>query len=533
MKKKTPYVIAWAMLLTAIGTLAFRTETTPTSPEVILYVDPPTTAVHVNKDFTVNVTVEDVVDLFAFDLHLGYNTTILDALTVVVLPPFDKGVIFPPIVNDSEGYVRVSGSLLPGEPSLFGSFPLATITFNTTSLGNSTLHLYNTNLTDSASNSIAHDSVDGSVIVYPRTITVPDDYPTIQEAINAANQGDTVYVKAGTYYESIVLDKTLSLMGENRSTTVIDGNMSDYVVKIRAENIRISGFTIKNAHFVHVRIYSDNNVLRNNRIIGAGAEISYWGVYLGLCDNNTVEGNIIKGCGEGIMVESSSYNKIMENTIVSNHRGIRLTTAAHIPEEPPPPPSCYNTVYHNNLVNNSFPAFDGGLATIWDDDSEGNYWSSYNGTDSDGNGIGDTPHIINPNGQDNYPLMYPYPSHEIAIINMVISDIHPKINETIGINVTVSNMGHFTEIFGVNLNYTWLQDPSIGTQTITLTPHEIITISFTWIFTASGRYEIKAYTSKIPDETDLTNNIRIKHVFVGTSSGSGGSNYMVGRALLR
>jgi hypothetical protein len=49
----------------------------------------------------------------------------------------------------------------------------------------------------------------------PKTITVPDDYPTIQEAIGNASAGDTVYVKKGTYYaphyQVIVIDKSLSL----------------------------------------------------------------------------------------------------------------------------------------------------------------------------------------------------------------------------------------------------------------------------------------------------------------------------------
>jgi hypothetical protein len=56
------------------------------------------------------------------------------------------------------------------------------------------------------------------------TITVPDDYSTIQEAVDAANSGDTIFVRAGTYNETVTIRKDgLTLTGENQSTTVIDG----------------------------------------------------------------------------------------------------------------------------------------------------------------------------------------------------------------------------------------------------------------------------------------------------------------------
>jgi parallel beta-helix repeat protein len=58
----------------------------------------------------------------------------------------------------------------------------------------------------------------------PATITVPDDYSSIQAAINAANPGDTVYVRNGTYYERVEVNKTISLVGENKDATVVDGN---------------------------------------------------------------------------------------------------------------------------------------------------------------------------------------------------------------------------------------------------------------------------------------------------------------------
>ncbi len=63
-----------------------------------------------------------------------------------------------------------------------------------------------------------------SVKAVAKTIVVPDDYPTIQAAIDNANAGDTVFVKEGTYNETIVITKSISLIGEERETTVINSN---------------------------------------------------------------------------------------------------------------------------------------------------------------------------------------------------------------------------------------------------------------------------------------------------------------------
>ena len=54
------------------------------------------------------------------------------------------------------------------------------------------------------------------------TIVVPDNYPSIQDAINNANAGDTIYIKTGTYVENPVVNKSVSLIGENRDRTIID-----------------------------------------------------------------------------------------------------------------------------------------------------------------------------------------------------------------------------------------------------------------------------------------------------------------------
>ena len=87
------------------------------------------------------------------------------------------------------------------------------------------------------------------------TITVPDDYSTIQEAIAFAEEGDTVLVKKGVYpvdeNATIVISKTLLLIGEDPANTVILGASSNQydkgvAIRLAAPSITISGFTITN-----------------------------------------------------------------------------------------------------------------------------------------------------------------------------------------------------------------------------------------------------------------------------------------------
>ena len=79
-----------------------------------------------------------------------------------------------------------------------------------------------------------------------RKVPTPE-YPTIQAAIDAANSGDIIQVASGTYYEHVVVNKSLTLIGESRSTTIIDGNGTGIVVRINAPDVEIKGFTVQNA----------------------------------------------------------------------------------------------------------------------------------------------------------------------------------------------------------------------------------------------------------------------------------------------
>jgi hypothetical protein len=78
-----------------------------------------------------------------------------------------------------------------------------------------------------------------------------------------------------------------------------------------------------------------------------------------------------------------------------------------------------NIVFHNNFVNNTHQVRNDYTVygtDFWDNGSEGNYWSDYTGNDTNADGIGDTPYIIDENRKDNFPLMFPYDIENNTII---------------------------------------------------------------------------------------------------------------------
>jgi len=133
-------------------------------------------------------------------------------------------------------------------------------------------------------------------------IIVPDDYPTIQEAINAASPGDTIFVRAGTYYENVVVNKSVSLIGEDKNDTIISGNGVGSVVSVYMNKASVAGFTIQNS----------------------GSEFPDSGVLLFNSHSNCINDNIIIDNKFGILLISSSHNNITDNIVSNNLHGIEL-----------------------------------------------------------------------------------------------------------------------------------------------------------------------------------------------------------------
>lgn len=132
-----------------------------------------------------------------------------------------------------------------------------------------------------------------------------------------------------------------------------------------------------------------------------------WGVLLRASYGCTVVGNDISknNCGIELYGDNSHDCIIAENRIAFNEEGITLRSQ-YISE-----------IYHNNFLNNSRHLYESkSMPThIWNNDRQGNYWSDYNGTDANGDGIGDVPYILNSDNVDSYPLMYPYDIEKGAI----------------------------------------------------------------------------------------------------------------------
>lgn len=148
----------------------------------------------------------------------------------------------------------------------------------------------------------------------PRTIVVPDDYATIQEAVDVASSGDTVLVKSGTYHQNVTINKQISLIGEDSETTILYGPKSSTVldpsstIQINADNVKISGFTIKD-NMIAVNARGDMIQVVSNVMDVHPTGIELIGSF-GTIANNTVTSSM--SCYISI---SGSNNSIIENHV--------------------------------------------------------------------------------------------------------------------------------------------------------------------------------------------------------------------------
>jgi len=208
------------------------------------------------------------------------------------------------------------------------------------------------------------------------------NYTKIQDAINDSINGDTVFVydDSSPYFENIKIRKSINLIGENRNTTIIDGNYSGYTINILENYVVIKGFTIIHGNSSGISLWisvdctitdniitsnnhssiflsgssnniTDNNISNNeysilifgtrNNISGNNISNSDYGICLGSSSNNIIScNNIISNNHYGICLFHSDNNTITGNNISNNEEGIRLDESRN------------NTFIGNNISNN-------------------------------------------------------------------------------------------------------------------------------------------------------------------------------------
>ncbi len=301
----------------------------------------------------------------------------------------------------------------------------------------------------------------------PGEIHVPDNYPTIQGAINAANPEDVIYVHANTYIENVVVNKKVYLIGDGVRNTFIDGDGSGPVVTITSSNVMISGFNLRNSPSfgVHV-ILCDSSIITNNHIVDCATGISIDGSYSNMITDNSVAdcttgfsltnafnshfednivyGNLIRGFDvywgtfnsikNNLVENASAYgmsiggnnHTIWGNTIAGCATGMYLTDYLQCEN---------NTIFHNNFFDNQNQIqisifnplstnnrFDLG----WP--KGGNYWSDHNNPDirsgpnqlgPGSDAISDVPYNVDSQIQDRFPCAGPINYFEAFMIDLV------------------------------------------------------------------------------------------------------------------
>jgi parallel beta-helix repeat protein len=471
------------------------------------------------------------------------------------------------------------------------------------------------------------------------TIRVPIDYPEIQSAVIAAVAGDTIQVSEGIYYEHIYVNKSLTIEGANPQTTIVDGTANGTIFDLDAKNIRIRGFTIRNAgdryNAINIDrdlVTTDSDVISNNMITTSGYGIylsasdqntitnntfinnPFGGIYANAADSmnvteNTIEesaygirgvsslnniiigntisktsytihltsastGNIIRrntlsgktSCiytssdsttvdhntiidgSSSIYFANNRFGSIYYNTIINSSYGIRLyaspaITSNHNVNNNKIVDSDWaielqnsngntltgnwlqdntygiymtassTTIYHNNFVNNAMGAYAGGGAgNVWDDGSQGNYWSDYPAEyDTNGDGIGEKAYNITIIGKDYHPLINTWSEHDVATVSVSTSANQGNPDTVVDVTVKVRNNANISvsETFTVTAKY---NSTNIETKTVTnLAQGATQILVFNWNTTGvtPGNYTISAEASTVPDELNTDNNNKI------------------------
>jgi parallel beta-helix repeat protein len=238
-----------------------------------------------------------------------------------------------------------------------------------------------------------------------------------------------VFVNDGLFF---VYDISCQNIVENNTVNgkplVYLEDVSDYkvedagqVILVNCNNITVENLVLSNTSVGVELLKTRNSRISNNTVCN-----NWNGIQLEDSSNNFITGNNVSNNNErGINLRDSSNNHITSNNVSNNNEcGINLRDSSN------------NHIYLNNFINNTDNAHSYESTKIWNSPLEitytyggnaytnyiGNYWSDYNGTDAEGDGIGNTPYSIDSKGDesDDYPLMKPFENYNIPTLDNVV-----------------------------------------------------------------------------------------------------------------
>jgi parallel beta-helix repeat protein len=256
--------------------------------------------------------------------------------------------------------------------------------------------------------SYIHVDVNNTAGPWNGTAEYPLQY--INDALAVIAPNGTIFIHEGVYLNtSILLDKSLNFIGENKDTTILDGGGFNTSVIVQTNGLSL--ITISNLTF-------------RNAMAGIQAQDGA---------NTTVSHCTFTLCTDsGILM--SEYQNLLgtDCTFLDNNRGIQLTNCS------------YNQFYHNNFINNTIQVstYFNTSSNTWDNGITGNYWDDYrirypNATIIPTTGTWDTPYVVNVSGNntDNHPWVYPY--GYIDTIPPQVTVIYPNGGEVVAGEITI------------------------------------------------------------------------------------------------
>lgn len=315
-------------------------------------------------------------------------------------------------------------------------------------------------------------------------------YPSIQSAIDGANDGNTLYVSSGLYYEHLTVSKSVNLVGENKDKTIVDGMGNGTVFHVTADSVSITDFTMQNCgcschgyYGVNVEKYHQKVNITNSNVGYVDVAINLdqvqevliaqnnvtqnfdWCIYVTNSSNIVMRGNNIADNLEGVRIENSTGIVFSDNNVTNDYSGVHVSncSSSTFVGNNFSSNSIYgirfarsnnSLIFHNNFAGNlQHVSNSGGSVNSWDDSAEGNFWSNYTGSDTDLDGIGNTPQLIGTNNVDHHPLMGNFTSFKTVygpqvdlISNSSISSIDFNLLDSpqaeLKLNVTGENGTH-------------------------------------------------------------------------------------------